>query len=568
MGMITETVEVVEWVFGKIAGIYARTQRAARAARAAQAQLLMVSWRSKIGEEDASAAAHNRSEMAFNDMTLTVGCARMASRVASTHIGFIKPNEDSKPWPSSKLHEQVGIQDDPRPAGCPKPEGDAATGCPEYHTVRATFSDNKGYWSTTQRGELKPVDSLVMWAEKTRADTLRRYLGPSSPFSRKYHLAAEVESFDRTEDLEHAFTTLARDGVKPPDLRIPDIVVGPHDWIGRVVEKDSVIGPPDTGSQSEFDVNALYALRHGNVPRAVPYVFDTVALIRNNKLAGRGPMPSTIDEVLDTGKSAMAASKITDDGVPLALQVGKPNRRGDAGDPYHMWPLFSSAGGSFFGLNRSRAADNHDGGDQWDDIGIWQEDFIHAFEQLSRLGVGRNGPLSPTLDRRDALDLFLNGRAPYFICSSGALASIKKHRLNVSVRAVPPLGEQEARSMVSVYGFFIYKEAPNQPAALDLLASYLKERRAGVDLQRYQQLVPVQTKAMSEVAGKDPILKPYVDQCGTGMIMPSYPIMREAWQLLGQTEYKVLAGDGDPHVVASAAAEKGWTLLEQARKGR
>jgi arabinogalactan oligomer/maltooligosaccharide transport system substrate-binding protein len=75
----------------------------------------------------------------------------------------------------------------------------------------------------------------------------------------------------------------------------------------------------------------------------------------------------------------------------------------------------------------------------------------------------------------------------------------------------------------------------------------------------------VQEEAMSILAERDPVLGPYVDQCRTGLIMPLRPEMREAWQLLGRTEYQVLAGDGDPRALAEAAARAGWELLDPVR---
>ena len=43
--------------------------------------------------------------------------------------------------------------------------------------------------------------------------------------------------------------------------------------------------------------------------------------------------------------------------------------------------------------------------------------------------------------------------------------------------------------------------------------------------------------------------------------------MRQAWQLIGRTEYQVLAREGDPREIAGAAADEGWELLREARSG-
>jgi arabinogalactan oligomer/maltooligosaccharide transport system substrate-binding protein len=99
------------------------------------------------------------------------------------------------------------------------------------------------------------------------------------------------------------------------------------------------------------------------------------------------------------------------------------------------------------------------------------------------------------------------------------------------------------------------------------LRQYLRLRvvAAGLDLQKIQQLVPVQTGALTTVAAADPQLAGYIAQCRNGMIMPSYPEMRDAWRLLGRTEYDVLAGNGDPRERAAQAADAGWELLAAVR---
>lgn len=343
------------------------------------------------------------------------------------------------------------------------------------------------------------------------------------------------------------------------------MVAGPHDWIGRVVQEGSVLEPPfSRAGLARISPVAVEALTSREQLYAIPYVFDSVAMIRNNALAGGGPMPATFDEAVRAGDAAIRAQGI-EDGAGVALQVGPPDAAGNAGDPYHMWPLFSSCGGTFFGLRRTPPEAG--GADRFEDISAWRENFVNAFVRLSELGIGPggSGALNPDLGRAEALPLFLEGRAPFLVCSSRALASIKDRRMDVSVAAVPPLGDRQAVSMVSVYGFYIYRDAPNIPAARDLVTSYLSQPDAGDDLNKLQQLVPVQEEAMGTVAARDATLRPYIGQCHDGQVMPSWPEMRAAWQLLGHTEYKVLAGEGDPHAVAGEAADAGWELLREAR---
>lgn len=521
--------------------------------RKARAQQLRIGWQVESGPASTGALVINESKVVFEKLVLTVSCG-IRGRAVRKDIALLKAGGEHL-WSTEDVH---------RSPDSPLSVADETGRHHQVpHDVQLTFRDGKGYW-TREDQQVERVRSLVVWAEKTRAATLRRYFGRRSPFRRTYSVSVTVQSFDRTEQLEAAFKELTATGKAPENYEIPDVVAGPHDWIGRVVEDESIIEPPyamdDLARVSRV---ATLALSRAEQLYAVPYVFDSVALIRNDKLAGDAPMPSTFDETVRTGAQLVERHGISG-GIPVALQVGAPDELGNAGDPYHMWPLFSSAGGTFFGLQQQRGAG---AAHRFADISSWRDAFVAAFVRLSEFGIGENGigALNPALSRSEALQAFLEGRAPFLVCSSRGLASISAQGMEVTVRAVPAMGDQPATPMVSVYGFYIYRHAPNRPAARDLVTTYLSHPGAGEDLHRLQPLVPVQTQAMSAIAERDKIVRPYVEQCQSGLIMPSWPEMRAAWQLLGQAEYRVLAGDGDPRAVAEAAADAGWELLAEVR---
>lgn len=535
--------------------IGASTLGVLRKRRHARAQLLRVGWEGSPSGEKTGASVYNESSVDFDDTVMTVGCTSIGCE-ARQDVGFLRSN-GNRFWRAREVHKTM------TPGGAESASGilHDRTHLANPHEVHATFTDGKSYWSRTS-GSARAVrlKELTIWAEATRAETLRRYFGRRSTFRHDFAIHVHVESFERTEALEAAFTALRTTHHAPKGMRLPDIVLGPHDWIGRVATDKSVKEPPSNLARLDtIDAKAVAALSHDGQLYGVPYVFDSVALIQNDALV-EGALPANLHDAVTAGYQAIRNHGI-DAGVPLALQVGAPDRQGNAGDPYHLWPLFTSLGGSFFGLRDSATA-------RFDDFAEWRNAFIDAFHRLAGLGVGSGGPLDPDLGRSESLQLFLDGRAPYLIRSSRALCAIKENGMRVTVGPVPPLGDHPAVPMVSVYGFFIYSEAPNMPAARDLLSTYMQRPSAGLDLQKFQQLVPVQTDAMRTVAETDSLLAGYVTQCRNGMIMPSYPEMREAWRLLGQTEYDVLAGNGDPCGHAARAADAGWKLLDRGRLRR
>ncbi|GLY68844.1 sugar ABC transporter substrate-binding protein [Amycolatopsis taiwanensis] len=543
-------------ICGAITAVGALARAAGASRRRARARALKISWQVGSRAEQTGALALNESKTTFENVVLTVACG-IHGREVRQDLGLLRAGQDYL-WASTVVHESLRS----RKVDHGLDQGNGASHDRRPHGVQVTFRNGRRYWFRDDK-RVERVKSLVIWAEQTRAKTLARYFGQWSPFHRSYPVSVKVQPFERTEALEHAFMRLAETGDPPRGHEVPDVVVGPHDWIGRVARDESVVEPPlNPKWVRPISPSALEALSRNDRLYAIPYVFDSVALIRNNALTGPGPMPTSLAEAVAAGEKALEAKGI-EDGSALALQVGAPDAHGNAGDPFHMWPLFASLGGSFFGFRGQES-----GAGSFDDISRWRESFVDAFVRLAELGCAPDGKgvLRPTLGRAEALELFLSGRAPFFVCSSRGLAAIRDRKLDVTVGVVPPAGDQPAQPMVSVYGMYIYRDAPNLPAARDLLTSYVSQPRAGLDLNRFQQLVPVQDEAMSKIGERDPVLRPYVEQCRRGLHMPSWPEMREAWQLVGRAQYEVLAGDGgDPRELAAVTAERGWELLRQAR---
>lgn len=491
-----------------------------------RAEQLRLGWQVESDPQTTGALVYNGSKFPLQQLVVTVACGARG-KTFRRHVAVLKA-DDTHVWRTSDMHGSGAESVDGRKHDT------------EPHRVHATFRNGKGYWLRDER-KVERVRSLVVWAEKRRAATLRRYLGRNSAFRHTYKLAVKVEEFERTEALETAFARVAETRRPPSGYEQPDVIAGPHDWMGRVVDEDWVVKPePAPEGLLRMAPVAVDALTRGDSLFAVPYVLDSVALLRNDALAGNGELPGTFEELVTAGTEALRANGISD-GVPVALQVGTPDAAGNAGDPYHLWPLFASLGGSFFGLRGDPS-----GPGRFDEPSVWRDDFVAALVRLAELGTKHGGVLDPGIGRSESLPMFLDGRAPFLVCSSRALAAVKERGMRVTTATVPALGERPATPLVSVYGFYVNRRAKNLPAAQDLLTTYLSLPSAGEDLNKIQQLVPAQQEAMATVADADPVLRAYVEQCERGMPMPSLPEMRTAWQLLGRAEYDLLAGERDP----------------------
>ncbi|MCA1603059.1 MAG: extracellular solute-binding protein [Acidobacteria bacterium] len=435
------------------------------------------------------------------------------------------------------------------------------------HKVTVTFKEPSGKNLWARENGFKPVRlrrPLYIWAERTRTAHLEKHI--DKDFERMTGAQLRFKSFANVEELQRKVDTLHNRSKLRLALsrRVPDIIVGPHDWLGRL-RKDInpvVLTATQRASFSEVALEALTVTNDkGNVPKlyGVPYAMDSVALVINEELTSQ--VPATFEKLIELGKTLQQKEGLQE---ALALQVG------EKGDPYHMWPLFSSAGGSLFGWNGKDFAVTHE----------WRDSFISALEAIRGFGEQGEGVLRREIGREEAIKLFLSRKTPFLVCSSRALAQIRLARSeqkdplrDILVVPVPPLdadlkaaraaaGEHERaeefmkrRSLVSVYGFFIYSRGRNKVFSENLVTYYLAQEDTGKRLYNVQPRPPVQKEAQLAISEKHPQVQAYIEQCVQGLLMPSLPTMRKVWDVLGKAEVRVVSGQPARSVAEKAIDE-------------
>ncbi len=313
-----------------------------------------------------------------------------------------------------------------------------------------------------------------------------------------------------------------------------DAMICPHDWLGDFVARD-VIEPillaPD--QEAKLTPWMLSAVSAGNRLLALPVAADTVALIRNTRLAP--DLPASFDDLIAKGRALQNAGQVSD---IFALRVG------ESGDPFQLWPLFASAGGRLFG----RAADG-----SWDprQVGLDSPEGIEAFERLRAMGESGTGMLRRSLDRDAAFDLFAAQRTAFLLSSSDALRPLRRAGIPIEVSAVPPfLGGGPATPFALVQGLCVLRQGKGRAIAHDLFADYLtRERVVGA----LSDGIAAPT-ALSGLRSKDPAVEAFRELCERAMPMPAFPQMERVWRILEHAELEVLTGAAADVTAREAAA--------------
>ncbi len=234
----------------------------------------------------------------------------------------------------------------------------------------------------------------------------------------------------------------------------PDVITGPHDWIGALVE-NNLVEPVDlpVERRSAFVDKAIEAMTYNGELYGVPYAADSIALLRNLDLAPVAP--KSIDEMIRHGRSLCSGGSVAE---PVAIQVGE-------GDGFYVYPLLSSLGGKIF----ARTADG-----RWDQEALAGQSSARAFRRIVELGEKGDRVLRREINRDVAISLFVEGRTPYLLCAPWAIGPARDAGIRVAASTVPPFeGGAPARSLIAVHGFFFPTAGKNKAIARELVYDFL-----------------------------------------------------------------------------------------------
>ena len=385
--------------------------------------------------------------------------------------------------------------------------------------VEMSFTDSAGArWLRDGDGRLSEVGpELTIWADDQRTDALDSF---SKDFLDKHRVTVRFETRP-IETMQEDFLSATMSG------QAADVLVGPHDWIGRLIERRAI--DPFSLSRQRSDAfvsRALEAMTVDGLIYGIPYASDSVALLRNTDLAP--DPPRTFEEMVSNGR------KLCDKGLcsnPAAIQVG-------SGDGFYIYPLFTSAGGRIL----SRTSDG-----KWDADAIAGVASSAAFQRLAQLGERGEGILRCEVDRDAAVAMFTAGRTPYLVGAPWAFGPARAASMHFAVSEVPPFeGGEPTQSIVAFHGFFLASAGKNKRIAQELILDYLTRLEVALALYSSQPRPPALKVALEKVSSYDADAALYRRQSELGDIIPSAADVANVWASFHQAEVAAVRGEDVP----------------------
>jgi len=367
--------------------------------------------------------------------------------------------------------------------------------------------------------------TLVIWADEKRAKAITPL---AAQWATENGVTVKVESI--ATDITTKFKTASQAG------NPPDVVVWAHDVIGDFVQ-NSAIDPVQGLDTSGFDPIAIKGMTFAGQLYGVPYSVENIALIRNTDLALDAP--ATMEDLQVAGKKLVTDKKATE---IMALQVGQK------GDPYHIYPVFTSGGGSFFGLTSTGDPDPKV-------VTVDSPESIAAGQKLYDMGEKGTGALKRSIDDKNAIPLFTGKKTAFLVSGPWSIADITKAGINYDIGPIPPFADgTPAGPFIGVNGFYVASKGANKTLAQEFVTSLVPTLDFQVGLYQTEPRRPALTAAVDQVKADDPNIPKFAEAAKSGVILPAIPAMGQVWTPFGVAEAAIVGG-ADPKVALTAAAK-------------
>lgn len=360
--------------------------------------------------------------------------------------------------------------------------------------------------------------TLTMWVDAERAPALENI---AASFEEDTGIAIDLAVKDFAAVRDDFITQV-------PTGNGPDLIVGPHDWIGTFVE-NGVVAPIELGDKaSEFQESAIQAMSYEGNLYGVPYAIENIALLRNVDLV---PEPvETFDEVVKNGEAAVEAGE-----AEFPFLVGLDPKQAD---PYHMYPFQTSMGVPVF-------AQNEDGSYDASKLLLGGPNGVEFAKKLVEWGDAGSGILNSNITGDIAKEKFNAGESPYFLTGPWNVGVAQEAGINVAVDPLPTVGDQPAQPFIGVNGYFISAQSSNALAANEFVVNYLTTEEAQDAMFEVGGRPPALT-ASFEKAASDPIVEAFGEIGANGVPMPSVPEMQAVWADWGSTQLALIKGSAKP----------------------
>jgi arabinogalactan oligomer / maltooligosaccharide transport system substrate-binding protein len=367
---------------------------------------------------------------------------------------------------------------------------------------------------------------LVIWADNDRVPIIQKY---ADEFGKENGIKVSVQV---ATDVRPQFKDATKVG------KGPDVIVGAHDWLGELVQNNTVAPVNLSADEAgKFAPQAIAATKFNGQSYGVPYAVENIALVRNTALAPTAP--ASMDQLVSEGQALVTSKKATN---ILVQEVSK------VGTAYYTYPYLKAFGGGIFA---TKANGDYDASQ----VIVNSAGSLKGATALQALGKAK--ALSTNLDNTNVDALFDAGKVPFYITGPWAIDKAKKANIKYAISPLPTLaGGGKMQPFLGVQMFYVSAKAKNAAFAQEFVTNYVPREDVQLALFESGHRPPALTAAYDKVAASDPDVKAWFEAGQGGQPMPNIPAMNSVWGPLGQAEADVIAGKAQPKARFDAAQKE------------
>lgn len=372
---------------------------------------------------------------------------------------------------------------------------------------------------------------LLIWADDTRSPIMKE-LG--AKFQAKYGIPVTVQEINFGDIRDQL-------GVAGPAGKGPDILIGPHDWLGKLVV-NGLVAPLDLGKKKkDFLPVAVDAFTWAGTTYGMPYAIESIGLIYNKKLVPRPP--KTWDELVKIGAKISDKSK-----KQWGFLLPQP-------DPYHSFPLMSAGGAYVFGKNADGTLNPFD-------IGLNNAGAVRGMQLL--VDLIKEGIMPLGVDYNTMTTLFKEGKVGMILTGPWAFDDFLKAGVNFGFAPIPTIDGKKPRPFVGVQAFMVSSFSKNQLMAKAFLDEFVATKETMLALFERGRRPPVYLPAQKAI--KDALTKGVLDSAAEGIPMPNIPEMDSVWAAWSNAIELILNGKLSPQAALDEAVAQIRTAIERSKK--
>jgi maltose/maltodextrin transport system substrate-binding protein len=331
---------------------------------------------------------------------------------------------------------------------------------------------------------------LVVWTDMTESRTLGR---AASRFTARTGMPVKIVRVPLIE-LKPKFQVAA------PVNHGPDLVTGPHDWIGPLATA-GLIAPVALKSE---DLNCflpvgLSVMTFQGKLYGLPVAIDTMGLIYNKNLI-QSP-PKTMEELI------VKAKELTKGDTSGFLY--------DINDFYFAWPFFGGYGAYIFKKTSSGLDPN--------DIGLDGPEAEKAAQLILDL-IKKHRLMEVEITKDIASGRFMDNKLAMTLDGNWALVEYKKKRIPYGFVPIPKLENGKNPSpLVGVLGIMLNRRSRHPELAMELMKE-LCSRESQVEIYLEGGRIPARLDAQED---RRIAQEPVIDHVKTGAALGGLSLLME-----------------------------------------